>query len=446
MLLRSDRFYLFAGLGPILEGYILITPYRCDDVNAMAQSISEFCPALLDELSFLRFLVSRFHVARFGHPGLAFEHGRAGGCIKNPGDTPHCHHAHLCCYPGIPGTRTGLPGADDRFLWSAFPSFEVVEPGGLHGLRDVVGSCAYLYMEHYLHEPDGDQLVSGALLLSRETELEQQALRRALASAIGRPESWDWARGPDVSGALRCREQFRDWLRTEKLLALDWEAEVPRMDFHASVRTSNLWGNNRIATRFRDRWGGVLQYRSIGRLLGALPEDSSTTEGQSTPRVLDVGCGPGLYARIFCELGLDCLALDSSPEMITLTREHVGDRVRLHLGDLLYNPPAERFHAIWASALLLHFPHSQASAVLSALVALLEPMGVLYLSTRVGIGVEFRPEGRIFFLYREAELLELVDRAGLEVLRSWDGETRLGTTGDRRRKAWRHLVLLWKNQ
>ena len=32
-MLRSDRFYLFAGLGAILEGYIIIVPYRCDDAK-----------------------------------------------------------------------------------------------------------------------------------------------------------------------------------------------------------------------------------------------------------------------------------------------------------------------------------------------------------------------------------------------------------------------------
>ena len=31
VILRSDHFYLFAGLGAIREGYLIIAPQRCDD-------------------------------------------------------------------------------------------------------------------------------------------------------------------------------------------------------------------------------------------------------------------------------------------------------------------------------------------------------------------------------------------------------------------------------
>jgi diadenosine tetraphosphate (Ap4A) HIT family hydrolase len=79
VLLRSDHFYIFAGLGPIIEGYLIIVPYQCKMSDNIFRSISDLSNDDLDELSFLRNLISEFYKDTYGHPGLSFEHGRAGG-------------------------------------------------------------------------------------------------------------------------------------------------------------------------------------------------------------------------------------------------------------------------------------------------------------------------------------------------------------------------------
>jgi SAM-dependent methyltransferase len=72
-------------------------------------------------------------------------------------------------------------------------------------------------------------------------------------------------------------------------------------------------------------------------------------------RVLDAGCGPGVYAEWLIEHGADVVGLDVSPTMIRLARKRLGNRVRLHLADL--NKPlafldAETFDLVLCSLVL----------------------------------------------------------------------------------------------
>ena len=98
VLLSTDSFHLIAGIGPLVEGYIIIVPHRCDWRARGLKSFSEASVDLIDELLFLRGIVIRFYREVYGFEGgLFFEHGRAGAC--GTGETPHCYHAHLCCFP-----------------------------------------------------------------------------------------------------------------------------------------------------------------------------------------------------------------------------------------------------------------------------------------------------------------------------------------------------------
>src|SRR5258708_4757939 len=72
IILRSDRLYLFAGLGAIQAGYLIITPYRCGDADHPLRSLAELSVDEADELVFLRGLVSSFYRERFGQPGMSF--------------------------------------------------------------------------------------------------------------------------------------------------------------------------------------------------------------------------------------------------------------------------------------------------------------------------------------------------------------------------------------
>ena len=51
-------------------------------------------------------------------------------------------------------------------------------------------------------------------------------------------------------------------------------------------------------------------------------------------RVLDAGCGPGLYAEELLARGAELVAVDVTPEMVERARVRVGGRATFHVADL----------------------------------------------------------------------------------------------------------------
>ena len=51
-------------------------------------------------------------------------------------------------------------------------------------------------------------------------------------------------------------------------------------------------------------------------------------------RVLDVGCGPGVYAEILVGMGAEVVALDANPKMVAYARARVGEGAQVILANL----------------------------------------------------------------------------------------------------------------
>ncbi len=51
-------------------------------------------------------------------------------------------------------------------------------------------------------------------------------------------------------------------------------------------------------------------------------------------RVLDAGCGPGVYSEWLIEHGATVVAIDISPKMVELARKRLPESVEIHLADL----------------------------------------------------------------------------------------------------------------
>lgn len=66
-------------------------------------------------------------------------------------------------------------------------------------------------------------------------------------------------------------------------------------------------------------------------------------------RVLDAGCGPGVYSEWLVERGAQVLAFDASPKMVELARRRLGPRAEVRVADLsapLYFASSESFDVV----------------------------------------------------------------------------------------------------
>lgn len=59
-------------------------------------------------------------------------------------------------------------------------------------------------------------------------------------------------------------------------------------------------------------------------------------------KLLDIGCGTGIFLEFFWSCGFDVTGLDSSPHMLGLARDKIGVRADLHLGRAEHLPFDDR--------------------------------------------------------------------------------------------------------
>ena len=137
---------------------------------------------------------------------------------------------------------------------------------------------------------------------------------------------------------------------------------------------------------------------------------------------LDVGCGPGQYARALESRGLRVVALDLSPGM--LRQAQANETPRLMCADMRCLPIADEWaDGCFACASLLHLPQTQASQVLLEFRRVLCPDGALYVGVKEGKGEEWvtDPQGyeRFFVYYQPEEIDRLIQAAGFEIVDGW---------------------------
>lgn len=478
VILVSDHFYLFAGIGAIREGYIIVAPHRCDDPQLPLGSLSDLPPVLMDELAYLRLIVAEFYRRQYGKEILTFEHGRVGTCLV-PGQTQHCYHAHLCCYPFEPVKPRDLeeekakrvPATHVAPLWEDDATLDAIPIGDLHDLPTVAGESPYLLFECVVVDDFVDPGKAGreswehrVVRLRDDQALERQFLRRLLAARNREEERnlWDWLAHPMLDRCRRVKADFLAFAGVESAkYAIAFDGHVARLDFSASVYAANVAGNDAAAPGFARLWGNRLQHTALGAFLDTLEEhivDVRKLHPDHVGRVLDGGCGPGNYSRDFYFQGYECIATDSSPVMLKLAASAFDALEKLP--DHAKPPPKPAFvlqdarmpsfekgsfDGIWYSAIVVHVPRGELDGLLRKLYALLADGGVLYLSAQLDGGtnqrVALRADGRVFFFYSANELSTAARASGFEVTREWGAVAMVSSQGDPNRKLWRNLIL-----
>ncbi|NLX58062.1 MAG: methyltransferase domain-containing protein [Phycisphaerae bacterium] len=150
-------------------------------------------------------------------------------------------------------------------------------------------------------------------------------------------------------------------------------------DFSRRMLNEHLSQQHDLASR-RTEWIDRQVAWIHARLLAAQPS-----------RVLDLGCGPGLYSHRLARLGHACCGIDFGPASINYARRHSpeGSVCDFILGDIRrvgFGGPYELAMVLYGE--LNAFSPAEASAILSRARASLSPQGLLIVEVQSADAVE----------------------------------------------------------
>jgi len=134
------------------------------------------------------------------------------------------------------------------------------------------------------------------------------------------------------------------------------EHEIAHSKRLASVDTELVWG-----------WGtpaGKMRAKRRGELI------ISFSEMDSKSRILEIGCGTGLFTEMFSKTGAEIIAVDISPELIVEAkkRNYPGGNVQLVCQRFEDLQNIETFDAIVGSSVLHHLDIEKALSVIFKLL------------------------------------------------------------------------------
>jgi ubiquinone/menaquinone biosynthesis C-methylase UbiE len=172
-------------------------------------------------------------------------------------------------------------------------------------------------------------------------------------------------------------------------------------------------------------------WQELHQIFTAHVQSSPGWQANSALPILDAGCGPGRDSLIFAQQGFTVEAIDLSEAMLTEARQRTlnqpgAERITFTQMDMRHlELPDASCAGAWVSASFLHIPKKENQVVLAELVRVLVPAGPLMIMVKqADSGADERydpaPENdspRFFARYHGGELWELLEQAGLRVLR-----------------------------
>lgn len=135
--------------------------------------------------------------------------------------------------------------------------------------------------------------------------------------------------------------------------------------------------------------------------------------------ILDLGCGPGLFAAAMARAGHQVTATDAVAEMVKRAENHPG--VTAQQASFEQITGHDIYDGIWANFSLLHAARTDLPRHLSALHRAIKPTGLFHIALKSGAGEHRDTLGRLYTYYTQQELTQRVTEAGFTVTRITTG-------------------------
>jgi hypothetical protein len=190
ILYESKYFYVILGLGPIIEGYVLLVAKQ--HVRSMFDLPMEMRQSYESEKKRLKYIVTQTY-----GPTIITEHGRVQACFAEDEEAHdnHCFHAHQLFFPVI---------ANLNSLSREGPFTKVFEGLSLFKLNP-----SLLEDEEYLLFEDINGMVT---IHAVRGKCPRQFMRYLVARSIGKSELSNWATYPEWDKIAKAKSRYRSFM------------------------------------------------------------------------------------------------------------------------------------------------------------------------------------------------------------------------------------------
>lgn len=139
-------------------------------------------------------------------------------------------------------------------------------------------------------------------------------------------------------------------------------------------------------------------------------------------KILDVGSGPGQFAKHMIEKGFEVIGIDFSKEMVAIAKEKVPS-VDFHHMDMRHlDFPNNSFDGVFSAYSLIHIPSEEVLATLKGFRRVLKAGGYVEIAVQKGeadkiIDEPFMPTEKMFFnFFTEERIAKFLEDAGFQVV------------------------------
>ncbi len=210
----------------------------------------------------------------------------------------------------------------------------------------------------------------------------------------------------------------------------DWKSQIERV-----VETTSSIYNGDVGCRYAERY----QPDPIKTFVFRIPEIAgwNSCEGK---RALDVGCGPGQYAKLLKEMGFEVELLDASEKMLKMASALLGLPSLPPTRDIYHLDKdfgSEQFDLIFACAMMVHVPRYRAMDIYQAFYQHLRLGGVFFVNFKLGDHSLISLDGRYFEYYRNHTVpWSMLEAAGFRIKEVTLGWNEKNMYGDPKRIHW----------
>lgn len=198
ILLRGEYFYLLAPKGPPKEGYLMIVPYLCQNLENKFRCFANLPLYQANEFENIKKIVEGFYKYCYRvSAGLYYEQGRGGGDDVDLLQG-YSHHAHLCCIPADINIHTSLR---QRLGSKVIETYEEI--------AQVYNNMAYIFVEGI----DFDGIVRKRVFYVPSGDIERALLRVVIAEKLGVPPRLSWRDYPGNVEIAETVSKFSEYLK-----------------------------------------------------------------------------------------------------------------------------------------------------------------------------------------------------------------------------------------